>query len=325
VHFKLRLFTVALLAYAVTLTQSSAATSAGRFGYLLPSVRNVQLANIPQRDRYAKGIAESIAAAGSITAVAIPKHTASGLDLQALCKAMDLVGFIDPYVGWMANEDTVSAQATANVMDCHGKPFYSGQASDVAKFDAGASTEPQVDARMILATARLTTRFVDFTKGNADGWNTLRSGAPAARLSASEAVLAPIKALADCTTFFTTKRYVEAIAACNDADVETNIAPSVTKMMQQTPHADDASSYVALFGLMIAGSYCVQAQAHYQLAERTAGLTQAKACASWLKRLIAFIEPAKGKAANPKLQAVDVQLKSLRLVLENHFPEVINQ
>jgi len=51
------------------------------------------------------------------------------LDLQALCKSMDLVGFIDPHVGWMDDDDTVSAEAQAAVVDCHGNQFYQGQAS----------------------------------------------------------------------------------------------------------------------------------------------------------------------------------------------------
>jgi hypothetical protein len=81
---------------------------------------------IPRRDRYPKAIAESMATAASITAIAIPAHTPSGLDLQALCKSMNLAGVIDPYVGWMANEDTVSAQALAFVLDCHGQYLLSG-------------------------------------------------------------------------------------------------------------------------------------------------------------------------------------------------------
>jgi len=149
-----------MLAVAAMLAPLGASASDARFGYLLPSVRNVQLANIPQRDRYAKGIAESIAAAASITAVPIPAHAPGGLDLQMLCKSLNLAGVIDPYVGWTANDDAVTAQASAVVMDCNGKQFFLDQASDVANRDAKLTVDEQSDARMAAASSKLAKRFV---------------------------------------------------------------------------------------------------------------------------------------------------------------------
>jgi hypothetical protein len=290
---------------------------------LLPSVRNVQAVDIAQRDRYAKDVAESMATAASITAIAISAHTPSGLDLQALCKSMDLAGVIDPYVGWMANEDTVSARAQAFVLDCHGNIFYQGEGSDVGAVDSKVAGESQVDARMAVATERLAQRFVQFNKANAVAWDKLRLAAPPDPLSKADALVARMVALANCSTYATTKRYVQAIAACNDADVAVNIAPSVTKMTQRTPQDDSARSYVATFGLVIVGAYCWQADAHYQLGEPAAGLSQATACASWINTLTAYVRRSNASEDNPQLRAVDDQLRALRLNLSMHYPTVI--
>jgi len=319
-----QIMVAALLASAFTFSHAASAEPEGRFGYLLPSVRNVQANDIPRRDRYAKAIAESMATAASITAVAIPAHTPSGLDIQALCKSMDLAGVIDPYVGWMANEDTVSARAQAFVLDCHGTVFYQGDGSDVGAIDSKLASEPQVDARMTVATERLAQRFVTFNKANAAAWDKLRLAVTPALLSKVDAFMAQMAALANCGSYSTAKRFVQAIAACNDADVAVNIAPSLTKMMQRKQQDDAARSYVATFGLVIVGAYYWQADAHYQLGEPTAGLSEATACASWINSVTAYFKHIRASEMNSQLRATDDELKAMRLNLEIRYPTVIS-
>ena len=92
--------------------------------------------------------------------------------------------------------------------------------------------------------------------------------------------------------------------------------------MQETPQGDDTRSYVSVFGLAIDGSYCFQAESHYQLGEPAAGITQATECASWLKRLIAYIEGPDANGTSAKLQALHDQLYAFRVELATHYPEV---
>ena len=312
--------TLALL--TVAHARPAIAAPAGHFGYLLPSVRNVQLPEIPRRDRYVKAIAEHLAAATSLTIVALPAHAPSGLDLQALCTSMGLVGVIDPYVGWNADSDSVSVQATAVVMDCNGKQFYLGKGSDVAARNAAIPEETQVDAQMAVATERLAQRFSDFTKVNAGSWNALRNGAAAAPLSPEAAAAAPVQAFERCASYFAAHQYVGAIAACNDAGVAKNVAPGLKTMMQRTPEGSDTRSFVSSIGLMTATAYCIQAESHYQLAEPAAGLAQATECTSWIRKLDAYIKRSDPHETDRQLQATARQLAAFGDIVKTQYPEI---
>lgn len=317
-----RVLVALVLVFACASTRAVAAAPKNRFGVILPSLRHVKADDVPRRDRYAGAIAQSIASAASIDAVAIPPNPPSGLDLQALCKSLDLDGVIDPYVGWRANEDTVSATAQVFVLDCHGTAFFQGEGSDVAAVDSKAGIEPQVDARMAAATKRVAQRFAAFIKTNAASWDNLRLASPSLPRSKADTLMGHMAALGACSTYAVSKHFIQAIAACNDGDVRDLFVPYVTKMMQRAPQDDASRSAVATFGLMVVGAYLWQADAHYQLGEPSAGVAEAQSAAEWMDSLAAyFTRPDAAKYS--KLRAADDELRALRLRLATEYPAVI--
>jgi len=109
--------------------------------------------------------------------------------------------------------------------------------------------------------------------------------------------------------------------------VASAIAPNVTKAIQGklppgTVTKTDIRSYVTTWGTIVAETYCMQAEAHYQLAEPAAGAAQAAQCATWLNRLIPYSENAHRKSDNAELRRAEDQLDAIRLVLESHYPTV---
>jgi hypothetical protein len=265
-----------------------------------------------------------VAEAAAITAVAIPAHTPTGLDLQALCKSMNLAGVLDPFVGWTENDDTISAQGQVLVLDCHGTVFFQSQASDAGATDPNLAKDAQVDARMATTAKRLAERFVEFNKAHAAAWDNLRLAVAPPTPSKEALLMGRMSALANCSSYGVAKRYVQAIAACNDADVTETMIPYVTKTMHSKPQTTLTRSAVGTFGLIIVGAYLWKADAHYQLGEPAAGIAAATTCASWINTLSAYFKRLPASEMNQQLRTSNDELSALRLRLATEYPSVIS-
>ena len=295
--------------------------AAGRFGFIAPSVRGATFPDVTRRDRYAETIARAIAATASFTIVTIPPHSSTGLDLQALCKSMNIVGIVEPYVGWQNTATDATATAMAVVTDCHGAEFFRGQALDAGKADSAASNDAQIDARMTAAATRLGQAFTTFAILHADAWKALDTGAPLRPLFKQDALVAELQAGANCGTAYNAGHFIQAIALCNEADADDLFGSPAATLMHAASQTNSERSAAVFSGIGLVGIYCFQANAHAALGEPAMGRPEADKAFRWMRTLTDYVRAGDPKNANPDMQHDEDIIGGLRANLLLHFTD----
>jgi hypothetical protein len=302
----------------------SQSPSAGlnRLGFISRSNRD--LPTDTRVDAYLNATQKMVAATLRVTGVDLPGDHFTDADYRAMCKSLDLRGFIEPITSYSNNGVQVSGGAIVVITDCVGHVLFAGESERRAAFDVNIERPKQVDALVAAATVDLGQTLAGYVAQHKTAWDAMKL--TGAMTFGDPTQLVAIPALEQCTQLFAGKQYAQTIASCAKAnrDLQPEI-PKIAVLMRIGSNASTDQSYILRNGLEITQLYYATAEANAQLADTKTGRPAALLGAGWVLALTGYLLYHFPDHDNPTFRTTSRQLTVVATALEKSYPGITKE